>query len=281
MSPSLSPSLFRCPLCSSPLHRDSRGYRCPKGHCFDVAAAGYTHLLPANKKHSKNPGDDKEMVAARSALLDAGYYAPLLDALCRVVTEYTLEQPECTILDCGCGEGYYTAGIAKSLTQSGHTPRVAGIDISKFALKKAAKRLPAGEFAVASAYHLPLSDSTADVLLNIFSPLSIKEFGRVLKPDGLFLYVVPSALHLWEMKQVLYDVPYENPVKREEYPGFEWLDCHCVRFTAHLNCSEHIMALFGMTPYAWKTPKAGIERLSQLSELDTQIGFDIHIYKKA
>ena len=66
MDPALTPSLFRCPLCSSPLHRDTRGYRCPNGHCFDVAAAGYTHLLPANKKHSKNPGDDKEMVAARS-----------------------------------------------------------------------------------------------------------------------------------------------------------------------------------------------------------------------
>lgn len=281
MDSSLTPSLFRCPLCGSPLHRDLRGYRCPSGHCFDVAAAGYTHLLPANKKHSKNPGDDKEMVAARSAFLDAGYYAPLLEALCRAVTEYTKKQSEYTILDCGCGEGYYTAGISNALTQSGINLRMAGIDISKFALKKAAKRLPAGEFAVASAYHLPLPDQTADILLNIFSPLSIEEFCRVLKPDGLFFYVVPSALHLWEMKQVLYDTPYENPVKREEYPGFEWLNCHPVRFTAHLNRSEHIMALFGMTPYAWKTPKSGIQRLSQLSELDTQIGFDIHIYKKA
>ena len=273
-------SLFRCPLCLEPLSRTSSGYRCSTGHCFDITSAGYTHLLPANKKHSKNPGDDKEMVAARSAFLDSGYYAPLLDAVCNIITEYANREGELTLLDCGCGEGYYTAGVARALSHSGFQFKIAGIDISKFALKKAAKRLPEGEFAVASAYHLPLADQCTDILLNIFSPLSTEEFHRVLAPGGLFLYVVPSALHLWEMKQVLYDVPYENQVKQEDYLGFEWLAFRSVRFTAHLNRAEDIMALFGMTPYAWKTPKAGIDRLSQLSCLDTQIGFDIHIYKK-
>lgn len=63
-------SLFRCPLCAAPLTRGEHAYTCPAGHSFDLAAAGYTHLLPANRKHSKNPGDDKAMVAARSAFLD-------------------------------------------------------------------------------------------------------------------------------------------------------------------------------------------------------------------
>ena len=69
-------SLFRCPNCAAPLIRQENTYRCPANHCFDVAAAGYTHLLPANQKNSKNPGDDKAMVAARTAFLDAGYYTP-------------------------------------------------------------------------------------------------------------------------------------------------------------------------------------------------------------
>lgn len=80
----------------------------------------------------------------------------------------------------------------------------------------------------------------------------------MLKPGGAFLYVVPSALHLWEMKEILYQKPYENPVKRDDYPGFVWQGAEQVRYTAHLDCSADIMALFGMTPYAWKTPRRGL-----------------------
>ena len=35
-----------------------------------------------------------------------------------------------------------------------------------------------------------------------------------------------------------------------------------------------------MTPYYWKTPKAGCERLAQLQTLTTRISFDIHVYEK-
>ena len=62
-------SLFCCPLCSAPLFRTDKGYDCPQNHSFDLAAAGYTHLLPANRKHSASPGDDREMVAARAATI--------------------------------------------------------------------------------------------------------------------------------------------------------------------------------------------------------------------
>jgi 23S rRNA (guanine745-N1)-methyltransferase len=240
-----------------------------------VAAAGYTHLLPANQKNSKNPGDDKAMVAARTAFLDAGYYTPLREALCAVTTEALEGKTDCAVLDCGCGEGYYTAGIAGSANAA-----IAGIDISKFALKKAAKRCPAGEFAVASAYRLPLEDGSIGLLLNIFSPLAAEEFYRVLKPGGVFVYAVPSAKHLWQMKQVLYDRPYENEVRREDYPGFRWVGVEPVRETITLQTSQHIMALFGMTPYAWKTPKEGVDKLRTFDTLDTQIGFDVHIYQK-
>ena len=83
------------------------------------------------------------------------------------------------------------------------------------------------------------------------------------------------------MKQVLYDAPYENPVKQENYDGFVWQQAVPLRYTVTLDRQQDIMALFGMTPYAWKTPKAGVERLSQLTALETEIGFDIHIYHKA
>lgn len=273
-------SLFSCPLCKGPLTRFEHTYICPAGHSFDKASAGYVHLLPANRKHSQNPGDDKDMVAARAAFLSKGYYEPLRAALCDLAVHSLQNTSSPVLLDSGCGEGYYTAFLYRSLCDSGLNPRIAGVDLSKFALRRAAKQLPEGEFAVASVYHLPLPDQSVDFLANIFSPLSVDEFSRVLKPGGRFCYVVPSALHLWEMKQILYPEPYENPVKQEEYPDFIWQGAQQVRYTIHLDCSADIMALFGMTPYAWKTPKEGVERLSRLETLETQVGFDIHCYQR-
>ena len=273
-------SLFCCPLCSAPLTRQERAYHCPNGHTFDLAAAGYTHLLPPNRKHSKAPGDDKEMVAARSAFLEKGYYLPLRRALEELVCQLTENLDSPVLLDSGCGEGWYTAGLYRALCEHKKLPRIAGIDISKFALKKAARRLKEGEFAVASVYRLPLADCCTDLITNVFSPLAAEEFARILRPGGFYLYVVPSARHLWQMKEVLYQRPYENPVKVEEYPGFVHTDTCPVRYTISMDDSADWMALFGMTPYAWKTPREGIQRLENLSRLETEIGFDIHIYQR-
>ena len=271
-------SLFRCPLCGTPLEREETRWLCPNRHSFDRAAAGYVHLLPANQKHSKDPGDDKAMVAARSAFLEKGFYRPLRDALCLAVTEYAVNFPDPVLLDSGCGEGWYTAGLFQALRKE--EPKIAGVDLSRAALRRAAKRVPEGEFAVASAYHLPLPDQSVDVLVNIFSPLAAEEFARVLRPYGLFCYAVPAARHLWEMKEVLYEKPYENPVKREEYSGFLWRDIKEIRLTLNLQDNSDIMALFRMTPYAWKTPKEGIARLEMLDQLTCQAGFDLHLYQK-
>ena len=271
-------TLFRCPLCGGSLSEVPAGLRCLRGHCFDRAKEGYVNLLPVGQKHSKAPGDDKAMVAARSAFLEKGYYSPLREALCGLALRDTADLPAPALLDSGCGEGYYTQGLFQALAQAGRAPEVAGVDISKFALRRAAKRVKEGEFAVASVYHLPVADSRADLLTNVFSPLCPEEFARVMRPGGHFYYVVPSAKHLWEMKEVLYARPYENAVRREDYPGFRWLEAVPLRFSIRLDSSQDIMALFGMTPYAWKTPKDGVERLSALEALDTQIGFDIHVY---
>ena len=184
------------------------------------------------------------------------------------------------LLDSGCGEVYYTAGLHQALALSGAAPRICGVDLSKYALRRAAKRLPEGEFAVASVYRLPLAGKRVDLLVNCFSPLAAEEFARVLRPGGTFLYVVPSARHLWEMKAVLYDRLYENPVRRESYPGFVWQGVEQVRYSLSLTDPADITALFHMTPYAWKTPKSGVQRLAGLDRLDTQAGFDIHCYQK-
>lgn len=271
-------TLFTCPICKARLIRAEKWYECPRKHRYDLAAAGYVHLLPVQKMHSKAPGDDKGMAAARNRFLSGGYYAPLRQALETLALDYTGQ--ESVILDSGCGEGYYTAGIYQALSQAGRAVHMAGIDISKFSLRWAAKREKAVEFAVASAYDLPVPDKSVDLLVNCFSPLGLEEFRRVLRPGGVFLYVVPAPKHLWELKEVLYDVPYENKEERTEYDGFAYEEIRSVRDTIHLRDQDTIYSLFQMTPYYWKTPKNGVERLKQYDELKTQIAFDIHVFRK-
>lgn len=271
-------SLFRCPICAQGLDRQDSRYLCPQGHSFDRAAAGYVHLLPANKMHSKDPGDDKGMATARNRFLSGDYYAPLRDALAELALAYAPEGAD--ILDAGCGEGYYSAALYRALVQGGKAPRMAGVDLSKHALRRAAKREKAIEFAVASVYDLPVADRQADLLVNCFSPLALEEFLRVLRPGGLYFYVVPGARHLWELKEVLYPNPYPNEEKLTPYRGLCYLEVKEVDGSIHLPDQQTISDLFQMTPYFWKTPKEGAQRLSQLAELDTTISFRIHVFRK-
>lgn len=266
-------SLFTCPICAAPLERGERAYACPNGHAYDKAREGYVHLLPANKKHSKAPGDDKGMAEARRRFLSGGYYGHLLAALCALGAEYA--PPGEAVLDSGCGEGYYTAGLWEALGR----PPLAGIDLSKPSVRLAARRVPEGEFAVASAYHLPLADASVGLVLNCFSPLALDEFRRVLRPGGAFLYVVPAADHLWELKQVLYERPYENPDEAVPYGGFDYLDIASSGRTVTVS-QPHLTDLFQMTPYFWKTPKSGAARLAALDRLELRASFRIHVFRK-
>ncbi len=273
-------SLFTCPICAAPLDRGEKGYACPNGHGYDIAKEGYVHLLPANRMHSKAPGDDKEMAAARNRFLSGDWYAPLRDRLCQLALTQLdgVEAP--AVLDSGCGEGYYTAGVYRSLTAAGKRVRMAGVDLSKPSLRHAARRERGAEFAVASVYHLPVADQSAHLLLNCFSPLALEEFHRVLKPGGVYLYVVPAARHLWELKQVLYDKPYLNHEAESPYDGFAYQDIVPVEARMSIDSSQALQDLFRMTPYYWKTPKEGARRLAELEQMAVTASFRIHIFRR-
>lgn len=265
-------TIFTCPVCKERLFTQCRTYKCENGHSFDMAKEGYVNLLIGSKS-SDFSGDDKQMVSSRTRFLDGGYYSPLREKICNLIKQYG--KADSVLVDAGCGEGYYTSAYSEICS---HT---AGIDISKAAIRHASKKCKNAEFAVASVYHLPVADSSADIIINCFSPNAPDEFSRVLNKGGYLFYVVPSPRHLWELKSILYDVPYENQEKTEEYDGFS-LECvEKISFGFTLENGEDIMALFRMTPYAWNTPESGIQRLERTSTLSVTAEFAIHVYKKA
>ncbi len=271
-----------CPVCQTPITTTEDGGVCRKGHRFDRARSGYMHLLPANRKHAKNPGDDKLMVDARRKFLDKGYYRPLADTVSRLASEWLANLPHQTpcVLDAGCGEGYYTTLLYDALCQRGMEPDILGVDISKLALDKAAKRQKAIFYVVASVFHLPAPDACCDLLCSLFSPYCSEEYQRVIRPGGAMLLVIPGENHLWELKQAIYERPYKNQVKPFALEGFTLLDHMQVHDTIYLAEHNDIENLFKMTPYYYKTSEQDQARLLGRGELTTQIEFEVLLYRK-
>jgi Methylase involved in ubiquinone/menaquinone biosynthesis len=185
------------------------------------------------------------------------------------------------VLDAGCGEGYYTGRLSDSLSAQGFSPELYGFDISKFAVKAAAKAYKSIAFAVASCFAIPVADGSADCVVDVFAPLVEDEFLRVLRPGGVLILAVPGPRHLFGLKEILYDVPYENEYRETEYAGFSFIRRVAVQDTIHIAGAQTVQNLFAMTPYYWKTPVEGSRRLSETAVLDTEIEFDFLIYRKA
>lgn len=268
-----------CPVCGGALHREERSLRCGAGHCYDIARQGYVNLLRTNRSKDKRHGDDKRMVAARTAFLDAGYYAPLRDAIAAAATEYTTG--DAGVLDAGCGEGYYTAHVLHTLQAQGKSPSVCGVDISRDALICAHRRAPELTLAVASIAHLPVADASCDLVLNVFAPHDAAEFARVLRPQGVLLRVIPLERHLWGLKRAVYDRPYENTVPDPALPGFALAEQRTLRGTITLRTNADIEALFCMTPYYYKSGARDQAKLHALDTLTTETEFALLIYRKA
>lgn len=267
-------SLFSCPVCGLPLHREEKSLKCENNHCFDLARQGYVNLLRSNQSSSKRHGDDNLMVLARQEFLDSGAYACLSDAVNDLLAPRL--KKDARVLDVGCGEGYYTARLRAVL---GEDARLCGIDISRQALIAAHRRDPALELAVASSAQLPVGPGSMDAVLNIFAPLSAEETHRVLKPGGLLLRAVPLRSHLMGLKRAVYDTPYENPDPEPEFPPFRLVERVHVQEQLTLTEPRQIRNLFSMTPYYYKTSRADQQKLEALEHLETELAFGLFLYE--
>ncbi|MGX8834421.1 putative RNA methyltransferase [Amedibacillus sp. YH-ame6] len=258
-----------CPKCKGLLQKNGSSYICEDHHCFDIAKRGYVNLLLGNHKTS---GDDKEMIIARTRFLSHGYYQPLCDRLIEIVKEL---HPT-SLVDAGCGEGFYTNQIMKVLQDC----EVYGFDLSKHGVDEACKAHTSAVYGVANVFHLPLADACADVVLSVFAPFDEEECARVLKEHGVFIKVGPGPQHLMDMKNVLYEEVYENEKSERLQSMFTFEEEYYVDYETCIDGHDDIWALFQMTPYFWKSPKEGSDRLRELQQLSTRVQFHIEVYRK-
>ena len=270
---------LKCPVCNEALTKENNSYFCENRHTHDIAKEGYVNLLLAQHKRSKNPGDSDEMIRSRQAFLNKGYYKVLSDVLVQqlVSTSQSIEQ---NILDVGCGEGYYMQGIVDASTNAKLS--FYGIDISKSAVKLAAKRKMGATLCVASAYDLPFFDESFSNIVSVFSPVSALEIERLLKADGEIVMVGPGEEHLKGLTAHIYDevLPHKgNYSVIDERESFELKEQMEIKEEIVVK-QEDILDLLRMTPYYWQITLEKKEKILALSELRTTIHFYVHVYKK-
>ncbi|MFV2103814.1 putative RNA methyltransferase [Micromonospora sp. LOL_024] len=259
---------LRCPVCDEPLAEaatgGSRALRCPRRHSFDVARHGYVNLLAGRTPHG---GDSTEMVIARTEFLSAGHYDVISTALADVARRAVPDGAYPLVVDAGAGTGRHLAAVLAAL------PEAAGLalDVSKPALRRAARAHPRGTAALADTWaRLPLADASTAVLLNVFAPRNGTEFHRVLDPTGRLLVVTPAADHLAELVEAL-GLLRVDPAKADRVAaslgGHFTEESVAVHRRVLTLTGPEVTTLVGMGPSAWHTDPAGLAaRIAALGE---------------
>jgi 23S rRNA (guanine745-N1)-methyltransferase len=219
------------PLVSPPMSRIGTEKRlvCRRGHSFDIARSGYINLLQPQDRRSKQPGDTSAAVAGRRRLNDRGATEPLL----RAIAEMVGTSPGDSVLDAGCGDGYYLGSIARRTGVEAH-----GVDISIPAVEAAARRYPECEWIVANADRfVPYSDGSFAAVLSITARMNAGEFRRVLRDDGRLLVALPAPEDLIELRGELHGRDRVPRTIETFAPGFKLVEQHRITTTADLDAA--------------------------------------------
>ena len=237
-------NLFACPFCQQALFLSENSLKCKNKHSFDLAKLGYVNLAP-QVKQSKDY--DKSNFQNRQLILEAGFYQPILKKLLEILS--SLPQHD-NLLDIGCGEGYYARNLQAQLPAK----HIYAFDLSKESIQLAAKSdhsLTVNWF-VGDLAHIPIQDTSMDVILDIFSPANYQEFQRVLQKNGLLIKIIPSSQHLQEIRGIvaeqLTNTNYSNHKIIEHFEeAFTITNSYDVATTFSLRENEKA-ALLHMTP---------------------------------
>ena len=253
---------FACPICQENLTLVESSLKCNNRHSFDLAKFGYINLAPQIKQSANY---DKENFQNRQQILEAGFYQAILEAISDLLSNSKNAK---TILDIGCGEGFYSRKL-----QERHPDKTFyAFDISKDSVQIAAKSEPnwAVNWFVGDLARLPIKDASMDILLDIFSPANYGEFRRVLSKDGILIKVIPTENHLKEIRQRVQDQltnkDYSNQdIKNHFQEHFTILSSQTASLTKTIT-AEQLQALLSMTPLLFHIDQSKID-WSQLTEI--------------
>lgn len=265
-------NVLMCPVCRGELALQHATWRCEQGHSYDVAKQGYVNLHVVQHKHSKTPGDTPESVQARREFLSGGFYQPLRDAIQAQLSALNVR----TILDIGCGEGYYTDAMQK------YAQVCIGLDIAKTAVQRAAKINTHVTWVVGTGAILPVLNESMDVCTSLFSPIPKAEILRVLKPEGHLIIVTPAPSHLYNLRAALFDeVKLHEPEKFVEQlsDSLELVQQQTVESTFELEQMQ-LKNLIAMTPYAYKAKPEKRMEIENQSRMKLTACFRIYIFQK-
>ncbi|HFH1608672.1 TPA: putative RNA methyltransferase [Streptococcus pneumoniae] len=257
-----SATAFACPICQENLTLLETNFKCCNRHSFDLAKFGYVNLALQIKQSANY---DKENFQNRQQILEAGFYQAILDAVSDLLAS---SKTTTTILDIGCGEGFYS----RKLQESHSEKTFYAFDISKDSVQIAAKSEPnwAVNWFVGDLARLPIKDANMDILLDIFSPANYGEFRRVLSKDGILIKVIPTENHLKEIRQRVQDQltnkEYSNQDIKEHFQEhFTILSSQTASLTKTIT-AEQLQALLSMTPLLFHVDQSKID-WSQLTEI--------------
>jgi len=275
-----------CPIDGGMLEQINRQFICANGHSFDIARQGYVNLLPVQHKRSKQPGDSKAMVIARTEFLNSGSYEKIATKLTEIVISQIATDDETCILDAGCGEGYYLDVIFNSLIdiQGDKTVSFIGLDISKDAIIQSSKRNKQISWLIGTNRQPPVQDGSVDIILCLFGFMSVDAFYRVLKPGGKIILLDPDPEHLTQLRKIIYpqvkkqDQSGAAQIERE---GFTLLKSEALTFKEKINTNEKIKQLLIMTPHFYRASNEGRRAACSLDKLDITVDVIFRVLKKS
>ena len=257
-----SATAFACPICQENLTLVESSLKCNNRHSFDLAKFGYVNLAPQIKQSANY---DKKNFQNRQQILEAGFYQAILEVVSDLLSNSKNAK---TILDIGCGEGFYS----RKLQERHPDKSFYAFDISKDSVQIAAKSEPnwAVNWFVGDLARLPIKDASMDILLDIFSPANYGEFHRVLSKDGILIKVIPTENHLKEIRQKVQDQltkkDYSNQDIKEHFQGhFTILSNQTASLTKTIT-PDQLQALLSMTPLLFHIDQSKID-WSQLTEI--------------
>lgn len=257
-----SASAFSCPICQEDLTLVESSLKCSNRHSFDLSKFGYVNLAPQIKQSANY---DKENFQNRQQILEAGFYQAILETISALLAR--LETAK-TILDIGCGEGFYS----RKLQESHSEKTFYAFDISKDSVQIAAKSEPnwAVNWFVGDLARLPIKDASMDILLDIFSPANYGEFRRVLSQNGILIKVVPTENHLKEIRQMVQDhltkKDYSNQDIKEHFQEHFTIQSSQIASLTKPITPEQRQALLSMTPLLFNIDQTKID-WSKLTEI--------------